>query len=143
MLNHFKILNSQKLTCLVGLFGLKSFHEFVSLVQLEDVTDCLSSVLFCIIALFFMAGNSKSIQKTSICSNKNTEKELNNVTYFQMKTHQFSTPSHSFFKEQDKVSKNNWQGEKPFKEICGGNQNGTGFFQFCFLTISYHNRHCF
>ena len=43
--NHPKILNSEKLSCLVGLFGLKSFHGFVSLNQLEDVTDCLSSLL--------------------------------------------------------------------------------------------------
>ena len=73
MLNHLKLLNSQKLSCLVALFGLKGFHEFVSLVQLEDVTDCLSSVLFCIIVLFFMAGSSKNIGRTSkTCSNKNT-----------------------------------------------------------------------
>ena len=71
--NHLKILNSQKLSCLVGLFGLKSFHGFVSLAQLEDVTDCLSSVLFCVIVLFFMASSSKNIQKTSICSNNNTQ----------------------------------------------------------------------
>ena len=63
MLNHLKILNSQKLSCLVGLFGLKSFHGFVSLAKLEDVTDSLSSVLFCIIVLPFMAGSSKSFQK--------------------------------------------------------------------------------
>ena len=73
MLNHLKILNSQKLSCLVGLFGLKRFYGFVSLAQLKDVTDCLSSVLFCIIVLFFMAGSSKNIRKTSkTCSNKNT-----------------------------------------------------------------------
>ena len=36
---------------------------FHSLAQLEDVTDCLFSVLFCIIVLFFMAGSSKNIQK--------------------------------------------------------------------------------
>ena len=46
MSNHLKFLNSQKLSCLVGLFGLKSCHGFVRLAQLEDVTDCLSSVLF-------------------------------------------------------------------------------------------------
>ena len=61
MLNHLKILNSQKLGCLLGLLGLKSFHGFVSLTQLEDVTDCLSSVLFCIIVLLFMADSSKII----------------------------------------------------------------------------------
>ena len=64
MLNHFKILNFQRLSCLVGLFGLKSFHGFVSLAQLEDVTDCLSSVLFCIV-LFVMARSSKNIQKNT------------------------------------------------------------------------------
>ena len=63
MLSHLKILNSQKLSCLVGLFGLKSFHGFASLAKLEDVTDCLSSVLFCIIVLRFMAGSSKNFQK--------------------------------------------------------------------------------
>ena len=63
MLNHLKILNSQKLSCLVGLFGLKSFHGFVNLAKLEDVTDSLSSVLFCIIVLRFMAGSSKTFQK--------------------------------------------------------------------------------
>ena len=55
MLNHLKILNSQRLSCLLGLFGLKSFYGFVSLTQLEDVTDCLSSILLFIIVLFFMA----------------------------------------------------------------------------------------
>ena len=79
MLNQLKILTFQKLSSLVGLFGLKSFHGFVSLAQLEDVTDCLSSDLFCIIFLFFIAGRSKTIQKTSICSNKNTQKELNKI----------------------------------------------------------------
>ena len=39
----------------LGLFGLKSFYGFVSLTQLEDVTDCLSSILLFIIVLFFMA----------------------------------------------------------------------------------------
>ena len=41
MLNQLKILNLSKMSCLVALFGLKSFHGFVSLAQLEDVTDCL------------------------------------------------------------------------------------------------------
>ena len=50
-----------KLSC--SLFGLKSFHGFASLAKLEDVTDCLSSVLFCIIVLRFMAGSSKNFQK--------------------------------------------------------------------------------
>ena len=54
MLNYLKILNSQKLSCLLGFFGFKSFRGFVSLSQLEDVSDCLSSVLFCIIVLFFI-----------------------------------------------------------------------------------------
>ena len=63
MLSHLKILNSQKLSCLVGLFGLKSFHGFVSLAHVEDVTDYLSSVLFCIIVLLFTAGSSKNIKK--------------------------------------------------------------------------------
>ena len=80
MLNHLKILNSQKLSCLVGLLALKSFRGFFSLAQLEDVTDCLSSVLLCIITLFFMAGSTKNMQETSICSNKNTKKELHNIT---------------------------------------------------------------
>ena len=63
MLNHLKIFNSQKLSCLVGLCGLKSFHGLLSLAQLDlgDVTDCLSSALFCFIVLFFMAGSSKNI----------------------------------------------------------------------------------
>ena len=78
MLNHLKILNSQKLSCLVGLLGLKTLYKFVSLTQLKDVIDCLSSVLFYITVLFFMAGSSKNIQKTSICSNKNTQEELIN-----------------------------------------------------------------
>ena len=65
MLNHLKILNSQKLSCLVGVFALKSFHGFVSLAKLGDVTYCLSPLLFCIIVLLFMAGSSKNIQKTS------------------------------------------------------------------------------
>ena len=82
IVNYLKISNSQKLSCLVGLFGLKSFHGFISLAQLEDVTDYLFSVLFCIIVLFFMANSSKNIKKTSIRSNKNTQKELNNITYF-------------------------------------------------------------
>ena len=34
-------------------FGLKSVHGFVSLDQLEDVTDCLSSVLFCCYCFIF------------------------------------------------------------------------------------------
>ena len=63
MLSHLKILNSQKLSCLVGLFGLKSFLGFVSLAHVEDVTDYLSSVLFCIIVLLFTAGSSKNIKK--------------------------------------------------------------------------------
>ena len=52
------------------------------LLQLEDdVTDCLSSVLglFYIIALFFMASSSKNIPKTLMRSNKNTQKELNDI----------------------------------------------------------------
>ena len=80
MLIYLKILNFQKLSCLVGLFGVKSFHGFVSLAQLEDATDCLSSILFCII-VFFISGSSKNSQKTSTCSNKNTQKELNNTAY--------------------------------------------------------------
>ena len=54
MLNHLKILNSQKLSCLLGFFSFKSFRGFVSPSQLEDVSDCLSSVLFCIIVIFFI-----------------------------------------------------------------------------------------
>ena len=81
IVNHLKSFNSQKLSCLVGLFGLKSFHGFVSLAQTGGC-DCRSSVLFCIIVLFFMASSSKNIQKTLICSNKNTQKQLNNITYF-------------------------------------------------------------
>ena len=81
MVNHVKILNSQKLSCLVDLFCLKCPHGFVSLAELEDVTDCLLFLLFCIIVLFFMTDRSKNIQKTSKCSNKNTQKELNNITY--------------------------------------------------------------
>ena len=45
MLNHLKILNSQKLSWVVGLFGLKRFYGFVSLAQLEDVTDYLFSFI--------------------------------------------------------------------------------------------------
>ena len=71
--NQLLVLNSQKLSCLIDLFGLKSFDGFVSLAQLEDVADCLSSVLFCIIVVLFMAGSSKNIQKTSTWSNKNTK----------------------------------------------------------------------
>ena len=56
IVNHLKILNSQKLSCLVGLFALKSFHRFVSLALIAYVTDCLSSVLFCIIFSFFFYG---------------------------------------------------------------------------------------
>ena len=63
MLNHLKISNSQKLSWLVGLFDLKSFYGFVSLAQLEDVTDCLSFVLFCIIVLFFMVSNTNVPQQ--------------------------------------------------------------------------------
>ena len=63
MLNHLKILNPQKLSCLIGLFGLKSFYRFGSLAQLEDVTDCLSSDLLCIVVLLFMTCRSKNIQK--------------------------------------------------------------------------------
>ena len=37
---------SQKLTCPLGLFGLKIFHGFNILVWLEDENYCLSSVLF-------------------------------------------------------------------------------------------------
>ena len=81
MLNHLKILNSQKLSCLVGLFGLKRFYGFVSLAQLKDVTDCLSSVLFCIIVLFFMAGSSKNIQKNPNMFQQEHTKRVNNITY--------------------------------------------------------------
>ena len=80
MLNHLKISNFHELSCLVGLFGLKGFHGIASLAQLEDVTDFLSSVLFCIIVLFFMTGSSKNIKKTSIWSNKHILKELNSIT---------------------------------------------------------------
>ena len=41
---------------------MKSSHGFASLARLEDVTNCLSSVLFVIIVLSFMAGSSKNIQ---------------------------------------------------------------------------------
>ena len=69
-LNHLKILDSQK-------------HGFprVCIAQLEDVTDSLSSVLFCIIVLFFMAGSSKNFKKHQYATTKNTQKELNNITY--------------------------------------------------------------
>ena len=59
----------------------KCFRGFVNLVQLEDVTDCLSSVLVCIIVLFFMAGSSRNIKKNiNVLLIKNTQKELNNIT---------------------------------------------------------------
>ena len=63
MLNNLKILNSQKLSSLVGLFGLKSFHGFFSFAQLEDVTDCLSSVSFCIAFLFLWLAAVKTFKK--------------------------------------------------------------------------------
>ena len=62
MLIYLKILNFQKLSCLVGLFGVKSFHGFVSLAQLEDATDCLSSILFCIIVFLWPAA-VKTVKK--------------------------------------------------------------------------------
>ena len=131
MLNHFKILNSQKLTCLVGLFGLKSFHEFVSLVQLEDVTDCLSSVLFC------MAGNSKSIQKTSICSNKNTEKELNNITYiFRWKHISFLPPPTPFLKNRIKFQKTIGRERNLLRKSVAETKMGQDFFSFVFSLLA-------
>ena len=131
----FKILNSQKLSCLVGLFGLKSFHGFISLAQLEDVTDCLFSVLSCIIVLLFMAGSIKNIQKASICSNKNTQEELNNITYILRSKHiSFLPPPTPFLKTRIKFRKNSVGGE-----IFQENQNGIGFFHFHFLTISRHD----
>ena len=63
IVNHLNILNSQKLNCIVALFSLKIFHGFVSLAQVEYVTDRLSSVLFCIIVLFYMAAAVKSFKK--------------------------------------------------------------------------------
>ena len=46
----------------------------------RDATALIvDSDLVCIIALFFMAGSSRNIQKTSLCSNKNKQKELNNI----------------------------------------------------------------
>ena len=75
--NHLKILNSQKLSCLVCFFGLKSFHEFVNLAQLEDVTDCPSSLLLCIIVLFFMAGSCKTFKKHQYPL---TRTQLSNIT---------------------------------------------------------------
>ena len=72
--NHLKVLNSPKLSCLVGLLGLKSFHGFVSLARLEDVTDYLSSVLFCIIVLFFMAGSSKTFKKHQYAPTRTNKK---------------------------------------------------------------------
>ena len=137
MLNHFKILNTQKLTCLVGLFGLKSFHEFVSLVQLEDVTDCLSYVLFCIITLFFMTGNSKSIQKTSICSNKNTEKELNNITYiFRWKHISFLPPPTPFLKKRIKFQKTIDRERNFLRKSVAETKIGQDFFSFVFSLLA-------
>ena len=78
MLNHLNILNSQKLTCLVGLFGLKRFHGFVSLAQFDDMTDCLSSVLFCIIILFLLPAAVKALKKHQYAPTR-TCKVLNNI----------------------------------------------------------------
>ena len=72
MLNHLKILNSQKLSCLVGLFGLKSFHGFVSLAKLEDVTAYL---LFYSVLLFYVLWLAAVKPFKNINSNRNTQKE--------------------------------------------------------------------
>ena len=79
MLNHLKFLNSQKLTCVVGLFGLKRFHGLVSLAQFDDMTDCLSSVLFCIIILFLLPAAVKALKKDQYAPTR-TYKGLNNIT---------------------------------------------------------------
>ena len=51
IVNHLNILNSQKLSCIVALFSLKIFHGFVSLAQLEYVTDAY--LLFYSVLLFY------------------------------------------------------------------------------------------
>ena len=65
-----------KLPC--SLFGLKSFHGFVSLAKLGDVTDSLSSVLF--VLLFYLLWPVAVKTFKNINSNRNTQKELNNIT---------------------------------------------------------------
>ena len=126
ILNHLKMLNSHKMSCLVDLFNLKSFHGFVSPAQLEYVTNCLSSLLLYIIVLFIMVSSSKSIQKISTCSRKNTQIQLNNITQiFRRKNISFLFPP-------------SWLEGEIFKGNCGGNQNGMMSFYFHFLTISSH-----
>ena len=132
MLNHLKILNSQKLSCLVGLIGLKSFYDFVSLAQFRR-TWLTVYLLFYSLLLF------KNIQKTSICSKKNTQKELNNIAeIFIWKHITFLPPPTPFLKGRIKFWKD-WVGGKFFNKICGESQNGIGFFHFNFNTISYDN----
>ena len=81
-----------------------------------------------------MAGSKtlKNIKKTSTCSNKKTQKELNNITQiFRWKHISFLPTPTPFFKGEDKVFKNKM-----------GNQKKMGNFHFYFLTISYHGN-CF
>ena len=72
--NHLKILNSKKLSCIVALFGLKIFHEFVSLAQLEYVTDRLSSVLFRIIVLYIWPAAVKSFKNNNMLQKERTNR---------------------------------------------------------------------
>ena len=120
------------MSCLIDLFGLKSFHGFVSLAQLENVTDCLSSLLFCIIVLFIVVGSSKSTQKTSICSKKNTQIELNNITQiFRRKNINFLPTLTQFFKDDDKVFKKLARGRN-FLRKSWGKPKWDGVFSFPF-----------
>ena len=137
MFNHLKILNSQKLSCLVGLLGLKSFYNFVSLAQFRR-TWLTVYLLFFSVLLF------KNIQKISICSKKNTQKELNNIAeVFRWKHISFLPSPTSFLKGRIKFRKDGGVGGDFFNKICGGSQNGIGFFHFNFVTISYDNNwHC-
>ena len=93
IINHHRFQTPQKLSCPLGLFGLKGFHSFVILARREDGTYILSSVLFGDKKWEFqpeiflqrtisnMTGSSKNIYKTSKCSNKNTRNKSNIITY--------------------------------------------------------------
>ena len=75
-------------------FRLKSVHGFVSLDQLEDVTDCLSSILFCYYCFIFYGWQQPSIQKTSKKNTKRTRTQKKSLIIL----HRFLDKNTSAFK---------------------------------------------
>ena len=63
------------MSCLVGLFGLKSFHGFASLAQLENVTDIAYLLFYSLLLFYFLwPAAVKTFQKHNMLQQEHTKR---------------------------------------------------------------------